>query len=120
MDKLRKRNQNLTSVAKIKKSEMNAIERKLWFNFLKRYPVRILRQKVVGNYVADFYCARARLIIEINKGFFKKAGQRIPDAERTRVLTMHGLDEIRFSNEELENNFEGVCQKIDEVIQARM
>ena len=87
-------------------------ERKLWFDFLRHLPIRFSRQKPLGSYIADFYCASHRLIIEVDgDSHFSNAGERY-DANRTSALESQGLRVIRFTNLEVMQQFEAVCQRI--------
>ena len=61
-----KHNPKLTKNSKILRKNMTKEERHLWYDFLRDYPVRFLRQKVIDNYIVDFYCSKARLIIELD------------------------------------------------------
>ena len=63
---IRKHNPNLVGNAKALRRKMTAEERHLWYDFLRTYPIRFLRQKVLGSYIVDFYCAKARIIIELD------------------------------------------------------
>ena len=62
----RKHNPELTTNARALRKNMTKEEKHLWYDFLKTYPVRFLRQKVIDNYIVDFYCHSARLIIELD------------------------------------------------------
>ena len=116
----RKHNPKLTAAAQNLRKNMTAQERRLWYGFLRDYPIRVLRQKVIEHYIVDFYCAKAQLVIEIDGGqHFSEDGQR-DDAERTVALQTYGLEVIRFTNSELNNNFDGVCQRIDEIISQKL
>jgi very-short-patch-repair endonuclease len=84
-------------------------ERRLWFEFLRDLPDKFTRQKPLGSYIADFYCSRARLVIEIDgDSHFTAAGQEL-DARRTAALATLNLRIIRFTNAEVMQQFEGVC-----------
>jgi very-short-patch-repair endonuclease len=87
-------------------------ERKLWFEFLRDLPIRFTRQKPLGEYIADFYCAREMLVIEVDgDSHFTNAGERY-DAHRTAELEAKGVQVLRFTNIEVMQQFEGVCQRI--------
>ena len=92
---------------------MTKEERHLWYDFLKEYPVKFLRQKVLGNYIVDFYCAKAKLVVELDgsQHFVDENLQK--DAQRTEFLENYGLTVIRIPNNEVNNNFRGVCEYID-------
>lgn len=88
--------------------------------FLRKYPVKFYRQRVVDHFVTDFYCSKAKLVIELDGGQHFQAEQKAYDAERTRVLELYGLMVLRFSNGDSEKNFEGVCKEIDAVVRKRL
>jgi len=89
-----------------------APERRLWCDFLRALPVRFLRQKPLGGYIADFYCARHQLVVEIDgDSHFDPAAARYDDA-RTRDLAGRGIQVLRFTNAEVMRNFAGVCEAI--------
>lgn len=112
----RKHNPELTIMAQNLRKNMTPHERKLWYEFLRNYPVRILRQKVIGRYIVDFYCAKVLLVIEVDGGqHFSDEGEP-EDAERTASLQTYGIEVIRFTNSEINSNFSGVCQSIHETV----
>ena len=85
-------------LAKALRENMTPWERKLWYDFLRNYPVRFQRQKAIGNYIADFYCAKARLIIELDGGGHYTTEQRIKDEQRTNDLNAMNLTVVRICN----------------------
>ena len=116
----RKHNPNLTKNAKVLRKNMTKEERHLWYDFLKDYPVRFLRQKVIDQYIVDFYCHEARLIIELDGSqHYEKQGQK-NDAIRTEKLEKRDLTVIRISNSEISRNFRGVCEYIDLLIREKI
>ena len=104
-------------LAKALRKNMTPWERKLWYNFLRNYPVRFQRQKAIGNYIADFYCAKARLIIELDGGGHYTTEQRIKDEQRTNDLNAMHLTVVRICNLDIDRNFRGVCAYIDRLVQ---
>jgi very-short-patch-repair endonuclease len=87
-------------------------ERKLWYEYLRNVPVRVLRQKPIDRFIVDFYCASVKLAIEIDgEQHFTESGT-IYDTQRSAVLDGYGIEVIRFTNHEVINDFDGVCQKI--------
>ena len=92
---------------------MTPWERKLWYELLRNYPVRVQRQKAIGNYIADFYCAKARLVIELDGGGHYTEEQLEKDAIRTKALESMNLTVLRICNIDIDNNFHGVCEQID-------
>ena len=105
----RKHNKQLTPFARQLRKEMTKEERHLWYDFLRFYPVRFSRQKVLGKYIADFYSAEAKLVIEPDGSQHYGADEMQKDAERTAFLEGYGLTVIRISNNEVSKNFRGVC-----------
>ena len=116
----RKHNTKLTCNAKALRKNMTKEERHLWYDFLRSYPVRFLRQKVIDNYIADFYCHEARLIIELDGSQHYEESNTVKDAERTKFLEGYGLRVIRIPNNEVNRNFAGVCEYIDAVVQQSL
>ena len=99
---------------------MTKEERHLWYDFLRTYPIRFLRQKVIDNYIVDFYCHKARLVIEID-GFQHYTNEgKLHDAARTQILEQYGISVLRFANSDIEQRFEGVCHLISKTIQERI
>lgn len=112
----RKHNKELVSVGRMLRKNMTAEERHLWYDFLKTYPIRFTRQKILGKYIVDFYCAQAKLVIELD-GLQHYDPQGLQyDAERTDYLKGYGLTVIRIPNSEIKQNFHGVCVYIDELV----
>ena len=109
----RKHNTDLTTNARTLRKNMTKEERHLWYDFLKRYPVRFLRQKVIDNYIVDFYCHRARLIIELDGSQHYEEKGLLEDKIRTERIEKRNLTVMRIPNNEVNRNFEGVCQYID-------
>ena len=99
---------------------MTKEERHLWYDFLRSYPVRFLRQKVIDQYIVDFYCHEARLIIELDGSQHYEEEEHKQDEIRTEKLQQRGLIVVRIPNNEIARNFRGVCEYIDLVVQSRM
>ena len=100
-------------LAKELRKNLTPWERKLWYDFLRNYPVRFQRQKAIGEYIADFYCAKARLVIELDGGGHYDPAQAQKDALRTRELEAMKLTVVRICNLDVDCNFSGVCEYID-------
>ena len=113
-------NKNLTPYAKVLRKNMTPEERNLWYKFLRQYKVRFLRQKVVKNYIVDFYCSKASLIIEIDGGQHYEDSAMLNDRLRDEELSKLGYKVLRFTNLDIKNNFEGVCSVIDKNVQERI
>ena len=100
-------------LAKALRKNMTPWERKLWYGFLREYPVRFQRQKAIGNYIVDFYCAKAGLAVELDGGGHYTAIQSEKDDLRTKELGDVGLTVLRLCNLDIDRNFSGVCEYID-------
>ena len=109
----RKHNKELTPNAKALRKNMTKEERHLWYDFLRNYPVRFTRQKVIDNYIVDFYCHSARLIIELDGSQHYEEKEILKDKIRTQKIEERNLKVIRIPNNEITNNFEGVCEYVD-------
>ena len=116
----RKHNKALTGYARQLRQGMTQEERKLWYEFLRGYPVRFLRQKVIGQYIVDFYCAQAGLVLEIDGGQHYEEENLISDKVRSLVLRQYGLVVLRFTNLEIKQNFSGVCEAIELLLKERI
>ena len=92
---------------------MTKEERHLWYDFLRTYPIRFSRQKVLGKYIVDFYSAEAKLVIELDGSQHYNEDNMAQDAQRTDFLESYGLRVIRIPNNEVSRNFAGVCEYID-------
>lgn len=95
---------------------MTTEERHLWYDFLRTYPIRFSRQKVLGNYIADFYCAKAKLVIELDGSQHSENENLSHDALRTSFLENYGLTVIRIPNNILCSDFAAVCELIDNTV----
>ena len=94
-------------------------ENTLWYQYLRNYPVQFRRQCVFDRYIVDFYCAKARLVVELDcSQHYEKAGME-RDETRTQYLESLGLRVLRFSNLDINKKLAGVCQAIDEAIKER-
>ena len=116
----RKHNSSFTENAKMLRKTMTKEERHLWYDFLRGYPIRFLRQKVIDEYIVDFYCHSARLVIELDgsQHYEESALQR--DKIRTERIEERNLTVIRIPNNEVNKNFEGVCQYIDNFVKESL
>lgn len=113
----RKHNPDLTHNAKNLRKDMTKEERLLWYEFLREYPVRFLRQKVIDNYIVDFYCSKARLIIELDGSQHYEGKGQLRDRIRTERIEARGLTVVRIPNNEVTENLSGVCEYIDLMVQ---
>ena len=115
-----KHNKQLVPFAKKLRKEMTKEERHLWYDFLRTYPVRFSRQKVLGKYIADFYSAEAKVVIELDGSQHYEDRNREEDAERTAFLECYGLTVLRIPNNEVTGNFRGVCEYIDTAVKQSL
>ena len=99
---------------------MTKEERHLWYDFLRRYPFRFTRQKVMGKYILDFYCAQAKLAIELDGSQHYQDAEVVKDEERTNYLAGYAIQVVRIPNNEVANNFRGVCEYIDETVRQSL
>ena len=113
-------NKDNIPLAKQLRKNMTPWERKLWYEFLRKYPVRFQRQKVIGNYIADFYCAGAKLVIELDGSGHYETKQFAKDALRTHELENMGFHVIRFTNLDIDHSFAEVCESIDLVVKSSL
>ena len=93
-------------------------EKHLWYDFLSKYHIRFQRQKAIDCFIADFYCHRAKLVIEIDGSQHYTEKGRQKDEFRTEILEGYDLRVIRFTNRQINENFCGVCEYIDSVVRA--
>jgi len=115
---LPKDNTKLNKARSLRK-EMTPQERHLCYDFLRYYPIKVYKQRIVGTYIVDFYCASAKLVIELDGSqHYDEQGQRY-DSERTVFLENLGLKVVRYSNADVNVRFRGVCEDIDRIIRER-
>ena len=116
----RKYNKEIVALAKTLRKNMTKEEKHLWYDFLRTHRIRFSRQKVLGKYIADFYSAEAKLVIELDgSGHYTKEGIEY-DKERTAFLEGYGLTVVRIPNTEIHENFDGVCKYIDIIVEQSL
>ena len=114
-----RKNYQLLPRAKELRKEMTPQERHLWYDFLRNYPVKIYKQRIIDSFIADFYCASARLVIEIDGSqHFTEEGM-LRDKARTEIIERYGIHVLRFTNHEVDTQFENVCNMIMIEIEER-
>ncbi len=113
-------NKSNIPLAKLLRKNMTPWERKLWYDFLRSYPVRFQRQKSIGNYIVDFYCAKAGLVIELDGGGHYTETQNKKDEIRTKELESMKLKVIRICNLDIDSNFHGICEYIDSSVKKSL
>ena len=95
---------------------MTKEEKRLWYDFLQKLPVTVNRQKVIGKYIVDFYCASANLVIELDGDQHATDEGLAKDEKRDAYLKSIGLTVLRYGNYAIKTNFNGVCEGIWEYI----
>ncbi len=96
-------------------------ENHLWYDFLRRYPVQFNRQKPFGPYIVDFYCDKAKLAVELDGSQHYQDEGPDYDRKRSRYLEREcGLLVLRFTNLDIQQNFEGVCEVLDRTVKERI
>ena len=103
----------LTPYAQKLRREQTKEERKLWYEYLRTYPVRFHRQFVIDRYIVDFYCHKAKIAIELDGSQHYEPDEKKKDQFRSDDLAKHGVQILRFSNLDVLKNFSGVCKTID-------
>ena len=99
--------------------DMTPQERKLWYMFLRRYPVKIYKQRIIGSFIVDFYCASAKLVIEADGSQHYSEEGLAYDVRRSACLASMGLQVLRFTNHQIDHEFRSVCEAIDTAIMLR-
>ena len=111
-----KYNKSLTPLARELRKNMTPQERDLWYQYLRHHPLKFTRQKVLGKYIADFYCASAKLVIELDGSQHYEHKGLEADRERTQFLRQYGIRVLRIPNNAVSQNLRGVCDYIDAVL----
>ncbi len=114
-----KNEESMLSYARALRREMTPHERKLWYLFLQKYPVKFYKQKIIEQYIVDFYCAPAKLVIEIDGTQHYEEDGKVRDRIRDEKLNSLGLTVLRFSNREIDRSFQAVCEMIDRRVKER-
>ena len=112
----RKHNNELVPFARELRKNMTKEERHLWYDFLRQYPLRFTRQKILGKYIADFYCAEANLVVELDGSQHFEDADQAKDNERTAFLNQYGIRVLRIPNCDVNLNFCSVCEYIDAAV----
>ncbi len=105
-------NPKLKALSQNLRKNMTKEERHLWYDFLKKLPITVNRQKVIGKYIVDFYCAKPNIIIELDGSQHYSYSGIEDDTIRDEYLTSLGIKVLRYSNSDIKNNFRGVCEDI--------
>lgn len=105
-------NSKLAANARVLRRNMTKEERHLWYDFLKGLPVMVHRQKVIGNYIVDFYIADAKIVIELDGSQHYEREGKQADQLRDAYLSSLGLTVLRYSNADIHQRFRSVCADI--------
>lgn len=109
----------LLNLAKELRKNMTPQERRLWYVFLSKRPEKWYKQRIIDHYISDFYCASAKLVIELDGSQHYYNEQLESDNERTRILNQYGLQVLRYSNFEINESFDEVCDQIDRIVREK-
>ncbi|MCL2562974.1 MAG: endonuclease domain-containing protein [Oscillospiraceae bacterium] len=114
------RNKNLKPRSSELRNNATKQENRLWYDFLRKRRPPFYRQRIIGNYIVDFYCPKAKLVIELDGAQHYEDEAMEYDMLRTEYLNSCGLSVLRFSNKEVDACFEGVCQSVERAILSRL
>ena len=114
------RNKELLDNARTLRKNMTKYENHLWYDFLRTYPVRFRRQEIIGNFIADFYCNKAKLVIELDGSQHYEEDKIKYDRQRTEYLNTLGIEVLRFTNLDISKKFRNVCNDFDIVVKSRI
>ena len=111
-------------LAKELRKNMTKEEKHLWYDYLKpyrqAYGIAFTKQKVIGRYIADFYCPKAKLVIELDGSQHYEENATVYDDERTKYLNNHGIEVIRYTNRDIHERFQDICADIHYHVSARI
>ncbi len=112
-------NSALVSNAKELRKNMTNEEKHLWYDFLKELPVNVNRQKIIGNYIVDFYIPKAQIVIEVDGSQHYEESAKAKDDARDECLSNMGILVLRYTNQQINSNFKGVCIDVQKHIDER-
>lgn len=113
-------NKKLIPRAKELRKNATPQENELWYKFLRTYPIRFQRQKTIGQFIVDFYCHEAKLVIELDGSQHFTPEGKTHDAQRTAALETLELHVLRFTNRDIDSEFKAACAKIDASVRERV
>lgn len=119
MNRYPHKNDKAKQLAKELRKNMTKEERHLWYDFLNTYKPAFRRQYVIKDYIVDFYCPAVRLAIELDGSQHYETENMIKDKRRTDNLETCGIKVIRYTNLEINRQFDKVCQDIDNHVKIR-
>ena len=114
------KNNDMLDVARRLRREMTPQEQRLWYVFLRKYPVKFYKQRIIESFIADFYCADARLVIELDGSQHYTEQGKEYDEQRTAILEQYGVQVLRFTNLDVDRHLDAVCAQIDSTIERRV
>ena len=114
------KNNDMLDVARRLRREMTPQEQRLWYVFLRKYPVKFYKQRIIESFIVDFYCADARLVIELDGSQHYTEQGKEYDEQRTAILEQYGVQVLRFTNLDVDRHLDAVCAQIDTTIQHRI
>ena len=117
---MQKRDGLLLKNARDLRKNMTKEERHLWYDFLCRYPIRFRRQEIIEPYIADFYCSQAGLVVELDGSQHYEESGKAYDAKRTALFEEKGIIVLRYSNADVTEHFESVCEDICSAVNKRI
>ena len=106
------RNSQLTPNSQTLRINMTPQEKHLWYDFLKNLPLTARRQHNIDNFIVDFYIPRAKLVIELDGSQHYDGKVSETDKVRDEELKKLGITVKRYSNRDVDDNFEGVCADV--------
>ena len=113
-------NSKMKETARSLRKNMTRQEKHLWYDFLRDYPVKWYRQRSVDRFIVDFFCFKARLVIELDGSQHYTEDGMEYDSIRTDILEKYNLEVLRFTNLEVDENFRGVCETIHGKVRERV
>ena len=113
-------NKQLRGLANEMRKNATKEENHLWYDYLKNYPLKFHRQRIIGNFIVDFYCPKAMIVVELDGAQHFEEESLQYDKDRTSYLNALGYIVLRFSNSDINGNFEGICQYIDIQVKNHM
>ena len=114
------KNNDMLDVARRLRREMTPQEQRLWYVFLRKYPVKFYKQRIIESFIVDFYCADARLVIELDGSQHYTEQGKEYDEQRTAILEQYGVQVLRFTNLDVDQHLDAVCAQIDSTIERRV
>ena len=111
---------NLLEASRIFRKNMTDQEKHQWYDYLSKYTIRWYKQRIIDNFIVDFYCSKAKLVVELDGCQHYEKDAMEYDEFRTKTINLYNIDVLRFSNYDVDNNFEGVCAVIDKAVKERM